>query len=68
MKDNVIKRTLVYQRIIYGEFLKDLDLLGQIGKNNIKGEKDKLNIVCKNQFNVDLLIEKFEEPIEKRIE
>ncbi|MDD3386512.1 MAG: hypothetical protein PHU17_00295 [Candidatus Pacebacteria bacterium] len=68
MKDNVTKRTLVYQRIIYGEFLKDLDLLGQIGKNNIKGEKDKLNIICKNQFNVDLLIEKFGEPIEKRIE
>lgn len=68
MKDNVTKRTLVYQRIIYGEFLKDLDLLGQIGKNNIKGEKDKLNIICKNQFNVDLLIEKFREPIEKRIE
>lgn len=60
------KFSLVYQRIIYREFLKDLDLLGQIGKNNIKENKDKLNIVCSNQLQVDLLCRRFGTPIEQK--
>lgn len=57
---------LTYYRITYNQFLKDLDLLGQIGKNNIKTEKDKIHIFCSDDRQLDLLISKLGEPIDQR--
>ncbi len=57
---------LTYYRITYNQFLKDLDLLGQIGKNNIKTEKDKIHIFCSDDHQLDLLINKLGKPINQR--
>jgi hypothetical protein len=64
----MIKRGLIltYYRALYNQFLKDLDLLGQIGKNNIKTEKDKIHIFCSNDGQSNLLISKFGQPINQR--
>jgi hypothetical protein len=56
---------LTYYRITYNQFLKDLDFLGQIGKNNIKMEKDKIHIFCSNKHQLDLFINSWK-PINQR--
>ena len=57
---------LTYYRALYNRFLKDLDLLSKIGKNNIKTEKDKIHIFCTDDWQSNLLISKFGQPINQR--
>lgn len=61
-----MSRVLTYYRVLYNQFLKDLDLLSKIGKNNIKTEKDKIHIFCSNDWQSDLLVSKFGQPINQR--
>lgn len=58
--------TLTYYRVLYNGFLKDLDLLEKIGKNNIRTEKDKIHIFCSEDWKSELLMEKFGKPLNQR--
>jgi len=63
-KNSTKKNVLIYPWIIYNSFLKDLELLSQIGKNNIEFHKGIVGITCKNEFQSNLLFKKFGKPME----